>query len=121
MTLSSNFCARLVDHDELGDEHPRLAGAVDDLVVEVVDLAAPLTPGMSTVLMRRGLNAKSRTQIPSLSRGRSDALTIWTLKGGAVVRDRDRVQVGNELEFGDSGRDRAASRPEPGTRRARRR
>ena len=35
--LVFELLALLVDHDELGNEHPRLAGAIDDLVVEVMD------------------------------------------------------------------------------------
>ena len=34
--------SRLVHHDELGDEHARLAGPVHDLVVEVMNLAPSL-------------------------------------------------------------------------------
>ena len=40
--LVLELLALFVDHDELGDEHPRLAGPVHDLVVEVVDRAAAL-------------------------------------------------------------------------------
>ena len=53
----------LVDHDELGNEHPRLAGPVHDLVVEVVDRPTALA-GDLDVRIRRGLKAKSRPRCP---------------------------------------------------------
>ena len=56
---------------------------------------------MSTVLIRSGLNAKSRTQIPSLSRGKKRRVHHLDIERRPVVGDRDRVQVGNELDLGD--------------------
>ena len=65
---------------------PAVAAGVLDAAVLLVMLAAaivrrhePAYPGTSVVINRTGLKAKSRTQIPSLSRGSSEASTIWTL------------------------------------------
>ena len=110
---------------ELRDEHPRLAGVVDHPVIEVVDDLAGPCPGISTVRSRTGLKAKSRTQIPSLSRGKSEASTIWTLKPAGPRRTGVVGRVGTSVTSaigggpGSSG-DRLAARPGARPRRCRR-
>ena len=105
-TLSSKF-AGLVDHDELGDEHPRLARAVHDLVVEVVDLAASLAGDVDR-LDAKGLEREVENPDPFLISRQERRVDHLDVERRPVMRDRDRMQLGDELGFGDRVRGLAA-------------
>ena len=101
--LVLELLALFVDHDELGDEHPGLAGPVHDLVVEVMDGPASLAGDLDGP-DPQGLEGEVQDPDALLVAGQERRVDHPEAEVRPVVSDRDGRQGRDEVHLGDLGR-----------------